>query len=389
MQEVHPLGGATLDDLGRAAEQRLARSVDNKKMATQDSREVHFVDFLELYNVKDVFARNSGDVLKCYAIYLLGGSTLNGQKVKVGTLKGYFDAVNNYYHRHGKAKPFNYGSKECKAAKLLRDQAKVEQMAERRLALMPKMTYKIIVEIPANKPFLGKAHCIANSTGFGRIAGSRPQEIVQDEEDEVRVYLQPDGTKIVRALTMDCVKCFDEDHAPVQDIMDKAERARVESMNILYPMQKNRENNQEIPHKRNREHPKYDICEHVFELADRAHALGQPNHMPLAVYLDETDNTVKYLTGKDVTEWFRSVAKVCMPGISAEDLRRYSAHSMRVSACVLLHEAGKDGTYIKLRLRWKSDCFEVYLRNTQVISAQHTDALAMAHEELEAMAVTE
>ena len=111
--------------------------------------------------------------------------------------------------------------------------------------------------------------------------------------------------------------------------------------------------------------------------------------MPLAVYLDETDNVVKYLTGTDLTEWFRSVAKVCMPRISAEDLRRYSAHSLRVSACVLLHEAGKDGTYIKLRLRWKSDCFEVYLRNTQVISSQHIDALSMAHADLEAMALNE
>ena len=48
---------------------------------------------------------------------------------------------------------------------------------------------------------------------------------------------------------------------------------------------------------------------------------------------------------------------------------------LRVYACVLLHEAGKDGPYIKLRLRWLSNCFEVYLRNTDKIRAQHNDAL--------------
>ena len=57
------------------------------------------------------------------------------------------------------------------------------------------------------------------------------------------------------------------------------------------------------------------------------------------------------------------------------ELSLISTHSLRVYACVLLHEAGKDGPYIKLRLRWLSNCFEVYLRNTPRIRNQHTDAL--------------
>ena len=44
-------------------------------------------------------------------------------------------------------------------------------------------------------------------------------------------------------------------------------------------------------------------------------------------------------------------------------------------AAVLLHEAGKDGPYIKLQLRWLSNCFQIYLRNTNRICAQHTVAL--------------
>ena len=51
---------------------------------------------------------------------------------------------------------------------------------------------------------------------------------------------------------------------------------------------------------------------------------------------------------------------------------------MRAKAAVLLHEDGKDAPYIKLRLRWLSDCFIVYLRNTQVIMEQHNAALAPA-----------
>ena len=42
---------------------------------------------------------------------------------------------------------------------------------------------------------------------------------------------------------------------------------------------------------------------------------------------------------------------------------------------MLLHEAGKNASYIKLRLRWLSDCFQVYLRNTRRICAQHNASL--------------
>ena len=42
---------------------------------------------------------------------------------------------------------------------------------------------------------------------------------------------------------------------------------------------------------------------------------------------------------------------------------------------MLLHEAGKDALYIKLRLRWLRDCFQVYLRNTKRICAQHNASL--------------
>ena len=58
-------------------------------------------------------------------------------------------------------------------------------------------------------------------------------------------------------------------------------------------------------------------------------------------------------------------------------------------AAVLLHEAGKDGAFIKLRIRWLSDCFHVYLRNTQRICAQHTAPLKDDNLLLEAFTFTD
>eukprot|EP00957_Ditylum_brightwellii_P202267 15329363-Ditylum_brightwellii.AAC.1 len=59
-----------------------------------------------------------------------------------------------------------------------------------------------------------------------------------------------------------------------------------------------------------------------------------------------------------------------------EDIKRFSSHSIRVGACVLLHSSGKDGDFIKLRLHWKSDTCRLYLRNTTLLSAQHCLAVS-------------
>ena len=58
-----------------------------------------------------------------------------------------------------------------------------------------------------------------------------------------------------------------------------------------------------------------------------------------------------------------------------EEISRYSAHSIRVTAGVLLDEAGKDGKYIQTRIRWLGDSFKLYLRNSDVIAGQHVNAL--------------
>ena len=60
---------------------------------------------------------------------------------------------------------------------------------------------------------------------------------------------------------------------------------------------------------------------------------------------------------------------------SQSDLQRYSSHSARVGAAVHLHLAGKDASFIKTRLRWRSDTFLLYLRNVAGLAAQHTDAV--------------
>ena len=57
------------------------------------------------------------------------------------------------------------------------------------------------------------------------------------------------------------------------------------------------------------------------------------------------------------------------------ELSKYSAHSLRVTAAVLLKQAQKDTYYIKILLRWEYNYFQEYLRNTEDIMKEHVKAL--------------
>jgi len=56
-------------------------------------------------------------------------------------------------------------------------------------------------------------------------------------------------------------------------------------------------------------------------------------------------------------------------------LSRWTSHSLCITACNLLHRQGFSDTYIQSRLRWTSNAFLGYLRNTLYNAAAQTKAL--------------
>ncbi len=91
---------------------------------------------------------------------------------------------------------------------------------------------------------------------------------------------------------------------------------------------------------------------------------------------------VIYLTGNKIAELLQKAAKEVRPDTTPDKLKRYSAHSLRVWACVLLNKAGKLPDYIKKRLHWLGDSLRMYLRDTAITQHQHVDALLAALQEV-------
>ena len=60
---------------------------------------------------------------------------------------------------------------------------------------------------------------------------------------------------------------------------------------------------------------------------------------------------------------------------SKEDISRFTSHSFRVGAYVLLHIIEVSTDTIKFCLRWRSDAFKVYLRNVDALAEHHRNVL--------------
>jgi len=104
-------------------------------------------------------------------------------------------------------------------------------------------------------------------------------------------------------------------------------------------------------------------------------------HTPLSVYLDHATGLAKLITANEIELFMRGLAIEAHglhPAKDADALQLFSAHSIRVGACVLLHVMGFTFVDIKWILRWKSDAFMAYLRNMAILSHMHNRAVDRA-----------
>jgi hypothetical protein len=99
--------------------------------------------------------------------------------------------------------------------------------------------------------------------------------------------------------------------------------------------------------------------------------------MPVAEYKTKNGKVI-YLTGKKLPSSSGRPSKTVRPNTTPDKPKRYSAHSLKVWASVLLDEAGKLPDYIKKRLHWLGNSLRMYQRDTSIIQHQHVDALLAA-----------
>jgi hypothetical protein len=149
---------------------------------------------------------------------------------------------------------------------------------------------------------------------------------------------------------------------------------------LLHRRQKNNDNFQAITYGKCTSNPVLCPVGAMLRIAQRAYRLRLPPLRPIAIYSSSPrsgSSSVRHqITGKDVTSFLRSIARTVysLPSDSPQ-LKLWGPHSIRVTAANLLHRARYSDSFIKNRLRWKSDSFLMYLRNTFYTADQHSKAL--------------
>jgi hypothetical protein len=122
----------------------------------------------------------------------------------------------------------------------------------------------------------------------------------------------------------------------------------------------------------------------------RARHLAQPDNMSVACYRTKKAPLL-FITGSRIATLLCEAVKKVRPSTLAEDLKKYSAHSLRVWACVLLDKVGMSPPFIQKRLRWLRDSFKMYLHYTKAIQDKHlavlhsasTNVMALIHTPLD------
>jgi hypothetical protein len=170
-------------------------------------------------------------------------------------------------------------------------------------------------------------------------------EYAQTTQDKVDYHVYPSGTRVIKAFTANDFIFYDKS-GHILKKNDDSTLNLATSVQITWRIQKNCQNNQKIKFSADTKNPAICPVLGALQMVMRASRLVQPDNMPVACYRTKKAPLL-YITGSRIATLLRKAVKKVRPSTSANKLKRYSAHSLRVWACVLLDEAGMSPSFIQ------------------------------------------
>ncbi|CAJ1940475.1 unnamed protein product [Cylindrotheca closterium] len=170
--------------------------------------------------------------------------------------------------------------------------------------------------------------------------------------------IAPNGTK--RAFTLDDIRLFDSGTRPVSIAEFIENFDAVARSNVKFSWQKNHDHGEEKLLSSTPRNPSRDALRSLHNIVSRfARIVGlDKTDIPLAVYKGSFGEKF-FIHSKVIASTLRTLAKKTY-NLTDRDLQRhykYTSHSLRAGAAVILHAAGINAIQIKFLLRWRSDSF--------------------------------
>jgi hypothetical protein len=352
-------------------------------LETEAAWQAHYIKWAKIFGIPDPCGYYKG-FIKIVAIYIkyvqCGVNSNNKQVLCSAMVWGYAEAVNNLFKLRSFSPPADLSDPNNMMVILLNNMLQEEDITRQRALLNNKIFAELRWMATASKCKDSVSDLLFDVVALGRYIGPHLSEYAQTTQDKVDHHTYPSGKTVIKAFITNNFIFYDERKCIVKELnKDSLQWARF--VKITWCIQKNRQNGQLITLAAESDQPKMCPVRSAMQLVLWAKWLNQPDDMPVAVYKTKKGKVI-YLTGNKIAELLRKAIKKVRPDTTPDELKHYSADSLRVWACVLLNEAGKLPDYIKKRLRWLDDSFRMYLRDTAIIQHQHVDALLAASKEV-------
>ena len=322
---------------------------------------------------------NVGDhfpaIAAMYAKSLIAGNNLTGIIMRAESLKGYLQAVNELFEAKQCPPPVNFANPKIKgsAAQFYHQVQTWEEEPNRRTHMTPEFLHELISQADATQDKDSFVPVMVDWTIMARYAGFRMCEVGQRTQTRIEYHIVPvTGRRIMKAFRRGDFQFFDAHGFRITDVLNNASLIR--QLKILWRVQKNRRNGQWITWWIDTVNPRLCMVAAAIRIYLRSLYHDPKGEHPLGFYTEK--GRVKYITGRKFNLYLKDVAQKIYPDITPKELSQFSAHMWRVTACVLLQQAGKDSDYIKKRLRWAGESYKIYLRDTSVLARQHLAAVS-------------
>ena len=302
--------------------------------------------------------------LACYTVSLVQGETINGGPIRWVTIKHYLKAAHDLFPPDS-----TWQSEHQFVSIILKAVKSYEDVPRRRRMITDKMMQWLIDE--AGKCSMhSSTRAIVDWILLGRYTGFRASEWSQKSQTGYSRLDQPGNPSQAFTRLDFGFQGEDERRLTSSEISERL----IKYLVIIWRHQKNGDNGEKITFADDTVSPSHSATRAACRIYHRSLTLGMKDCEPMAVFKNERGQT-RFISDALVNALLRRAASAVLNLKQGHaELQLWSTHSIRVTAANLLYRKQLSDNYIMTRLRWKSNAFLVYLRNTVHSADEHSKA---------------
>jgi len=336
--------------------------------------------------------------LAMYAQHLGHGNTLFCRSIKVVTIKKYIQAAATFHalfgtHSRDYRKTLETDTQFApELTTVYADLTRWETAPKRREPFTLLMLKEHRSRVKATSPHPDSSMAALDDWFVcGTYAGFRLSEWAQEAKNSRMGSFQLDLRNEAKALCLRDVRFASSSGARFSavDALNAPSGTQFDKCWIIFRTQKNGDNGEEKMFTRNTTAGGMCFVTSMLSIVQRFVRIRGAHDLmtPLALYNGSATCTEpSFITSADIEAMMRPLASKVYSLDPVKDkvaLSKWSAHSLRVGACTILHAIGFTEPQIKFILRWQSSAFMVYLRSTRILADNQNrafdDVMAMPH----------